>query len=200
MPKEYTFPPKLKLIFAHLKAVRALNDYVSGVEMEKDIKELSNHLRQELSRSVLRPAGWKELEQSKGVLYSSPTATSPGNALLQKWEVIDGRSIAIAVEVVSPVHWHESYVELWIPEAWKKREEFRKKIRPLMPRGFEHFNDSPAGELTPTTSIFKYIPYEHFLGSDGVLDGASFLDAFRDATAALVHLENDIDGILVGFE
>ena len=47
MPKEFTFSPKLKLVIAHLTAVRALDEYAHGVEMKKDIRDLANYLRQE---------------------------------------------------------------------------------------------------------------------------------------------------------
>lgn len=43
MPKEYTFSPKMKLIIAHLKTVRSLDEYVRGIEMKKDVQDLSNH-------------------------------------------------------------------------------------------------------------------------------------------------------------
>jgi hypothetical protein len=119
MPKEYTFSPKLKLIVAHLKTVRSLDNYVRGIEMKKDIQDLSNHLRQELNSSVLRPAEWSDLELSKGVLYSSgPMAPAPNNALLTKW---GGGAIRLAVELPDPVHPDNSdydpYVELSVPEA-----------------------------------------------------------------------------------
>lgn len=196
-PTEYTFSPKLKLIIAHLKAVRALTDYVNGVEMKKDIQGLSNFLRQELTRSVLRPAGWKDMEGSKGVLYSSPMAIDPGNALLTKWEVVDGHPIAVAAEVVWPVPaGYEPYVELRIPEAWEKRQEFLEKIKRFKPPDFEHASDYSVGELTETTSIFKYVPYDRCLGVDGLFDGTRFIDAFRDAMTALVKLEKDVDGVL----
>ncbi|MCX6625674.1 MAG: hypothetical protein NTY38_32355 [Acidobacteria bacterium] len=57
MPKEFAFAPKLKLIADHLKAVRTLYKYVNGVELKKDLQDLSNYLQQDLSRSVFRPAG-----------------------------------------------------------------------------------------------------------------------------------------------
>lgn len=72
MPNEYTFTPKLKLIVDHLKAVRTLDEYVNGVGLKKDMQGLSNHLQQDLSHSVLHPAGWEDLEAVDGCLYSSP--------------------------------------------------------------------------------------------------------------------------------
>jgi hypothetical protein len=201
MPKEYTFPPKLEIIIAHLKAVRALDDYVRGIEMRKDIEDLSNHVRQELDRSVLRPAGWRDLEVSKGVLYSFPMSPAPDNALLTKWWVAEGSAIRVAVEVTGPVHAVcDPYVELWVPDAWDKREAFIKDIKQFKPPDFEHVSDYPVGELTTTSSIFKYVPYETCIGPDGLFDGARFIGSFRDATAALVKLENDIDGILAGLD
>jgi hypothetical protein len=43
MSKECTFSPKMKLIIAHLKTVRSLDEYVRGIEMKKDVQDLSNH-------------------------------------------------------------------------------------------------------------------------------------------------------------
>jgi hypothetical protein len=71
MPKEFTFTPKFKLIVDHLKAVRTLNEYVNGAGLKKDMQDLANYLRQDLSSSVLRPAGWEDLYPSEGGLYSS---------------------------------------------------------------------------------------------------------------------------------
>jgi len=195
MPKEYTFPPKLKLIIAHLEAVRALDAYLSG-EMQKDVADLSHHVRQELNRSVLRPAGWSDLDASKGVLYSGPMAPAPDNALLSKWEVAE-KALRIAVGIEPPVHANDPpYVELCVPDPWKKRDAFIKEIKRFKPLGFEHASDYPIGELASTSSVFKYIRFEESTGPDGLFDVTHFIDSFRDATAALVKLEKDIDGIL----
>jgi len=40
MPKEYTLTPRLKLIVDHLKAVRTLDEYVSGGGVEEGHAEL----------------------------------------------------------------------------------------------------------------------------------------------------------------
>src|SRR5580704_12396642 len=94
MPKEFTFTPKFKLIVDHLKAVRTLNDYVNGAGLKKDMQDLANYLRQDLSSSVLRPAGWEDLHPSEGGLYSSPLGD---NALLPKWSVVEDDVIAIEI-------------------------------------------------------------------------------------------------------
>jgi hypothetical protein len=86
VPKEYIFSPKFRLIVDHLKAVRTLDEYVNGIGLKKDMQDLSNHLEQDLSHSVLRPAGWEDLYAVEGTLYSSPKS---------KWHVVRGDVIAI---------------------------------------------------------------------------------------------------------
>ena len=195
MPKEFTFSPKLKLVIAHLPAVRALNEYVSGFEMKKDIGNLSSYLRQELSQSVLRPAGWTDLTAEKGVLYSGPKV-SDGEGRT-KWQVSEGAAIKLAVEVPSPADQdYEPYVELWIPDPWDKRDRFIAEIERFKPHDFVHVSDDPIGANTTTTSIFKYIPYAGCIEPDGEFNGARFIDSFREAATALVKLEAEIDGIL----
>ena len=44
MSKEYSCPPKFKLIVDHLNAVRTLDEYVNGVGLKKDMQGLSDHL------------------------------------------------------------------------------------------------------------------------------------------------------------
>ena len=157
MPKEFTFSPKLKLVIAHLTAVRTLNEYVSGFEMKEDVRDLSSHLRQELSQSVLRPAGWTDLNAQKGVLYSGPKVSDgEGRTKLQ---VSEGAAIRLAVEVLSPVDMdNEPYVKLWIPDPWEERDRFIAEIKRFKPHDFEHVSDHPTVEWETTTSIFKYIP------------------------------------------
>jgi hypothetical protein len=88
MPKEYAFTPKFKLIVDHLEAVRTLDEYVNGVGLKKDMQDLANYLQQDLSRSVLRPAGWKDLYAEEGSLYSGPESKS-------SWRVVRGDFIAV---------------------------------------------------------------------------------------------------------
>jgi len=88
MPKEYTFTPRFKLIVDHLKAVRTLDEYVNGVGLKKDMQGLANYLQQELSHSVLNPAGWEDLYATEGSLYSSPKS---------KWRVVRGDVIAVEI-------------------------------------------------------------------------------------------------------
>ena len=117
MPREYTLAPKLKLIVDHLKAVRTLDEYVNGVGLKKDMQDFSNHLQQDLSRNILRPAGWEDLYASEGSLYSSPKSGSPENQLIQKWCVVEDDAIAIAICPSWPVQDDdEPYAELYVPE------------------------------------------------------------------------------------
>jgi hypothetical protein len=193
MPKEFTLTPKFKLIVDHLKAVRALDEYVNGVGLKKDMQDLTNDLKRALSRDVLRPAGWEDLYAWEGCLYSSPQSKS-------KWRVVRGNIIRgniIAIEIYSawPVQDEdEPSVGLCVPEKWKKRQQFVTKLKP--PPGFEHASQYDDGELAETTSVFKYVPYESHVGPNGRFDAAAFIAAFREATKALVALKKDIDQIL----
>ena len=187
MPKEYTFTPKFKLIVDHLKAVRALDEYVTGVGLKKDMQDLSNYLQQDLSRDIFRPAGWEELYAEGGLLYSSP-ANKP------KWRVVKGDLVAVEIYPAWPVQDDaEPYVNLYVPPNWKKRSQFTAKLK--APPGFQHINQSPD-EFAEETGVFKYVPYTGYLGTDGVFDSSGFIDGFREAARALVAMENVIDGIL----
>ena len=192
MPKEYTFTPKFKLIVDHLKAVRTLDDYINGVGLKKDMQALSNHLQQDVSGSVLHPAGWEELYARGGFLYASPKSKS-------KWRVVRGDSIQIQIYLAWPVQdpgKDEPHVGLYVPENWKKRVPFIDKLK--APPGFEHFRDCPVGEVTADTTIFKYVPYIDYIGAEEIFDSTGFIAAFGEATKALVDMEKDIDEILDG--
>ncbi len=195
MPREYTLAPRLKLILNHVKAVRTLDEYVTGVGMKRDMQELANYLQQDISSKVLRPAGWEDLRVSKAVLYSSPKATSPENQLVQKWCVVEDQAIAIAIYPAWPVQDDEEpYVELYVPKDWEKRQRFIGKLKP--PPEFEHASQYSRGELDESTSVFKYIRYENHLGPDGEFNAVSFIEAFREATKAVVAMEREVDRIL----
>jgi len=198
MPKEYTFTPKFKLIADHLKAVRTLDEYVNGAGLKKDMQDLSNHLQQDLSHSVLRPAGWEDLYAEGGCLYSSPNSGSPENALIPKWCVVEDDRIAIQIYPAWPVRPvqddNEPYVQLYVPPNWKKRQQFKAELK--APPGFEHFSQYPDGEMAEESSVWKYVPYPSYVGANGVFDSSGFIGAFREATKALVAMEKVIDGIL----
>jgi len=49
--------------------------------------------------------------------------------------------------------------------------------------------------LAETTSVFKYVRYESFVGPDGRFDAPGFIEAFREATKALVAMEQQVDQI-----
>jgi hypothetical protein len=188
MPKEFTLTPKFKLIVDHLKAVRALDEYVNGAGLKKDMQDLTNDLKRALSRDVLRPAGWEDLYAREGCLYSSPQSKS-------KWRVVRGKIIAIEIYFAWPVQDEdEPFVGVCVPEKWRKRQQFITKLKP--PPGFEHVSQYDDGELTETTSVFKYVKYESYVGPDSRFDVAGFIEAFREATKALVALEKHIDQIL----
>ena len=192
MHKEYTFTPKFKLIVDHLKAVRTLDEYMNGVGLKKDMQALSKHLQQDVSGSVLHPAGWEELYARGGFLYASPKS---------KWRVVGGDYNYIAVEIypawpVRDPQQGEPYVGLHVPANWKKRTQFIDKLK--VPPGFEHVKQYPDGELAENSSIFKYVPYTSYIGAEGIFDPIRFIAAFREATKALVDMEKDIDEILDG--
>ena len=189
MPKEYTLPPRLKLVVDHLKAIRTLDEYVTGGGLKKDMQDLFNHLQQDLNTSVLVPAGWEELYTAGGSLYSSPKA---------KW-VVREDAIAIQIYPARPVQdVDEPSVGLYVPTTLKKRPQFIAKLKAKAPPGFEHVSQYPDGEMTEESSIFKYIPYTSYVGGDGLFDSAGFINAFRKATKTLVSMEKVIDGILKG--
>jgi hypothetical protein len=184
--KEYTFTPKLKLLVDHLKAVRALDEYVNG-ELKKDMQGLSNHLQQDLNSRVFRPAGWEDLYSSDGCLYSSPQS--------KRWRVVRDDVIAIEIDHAWPVQADdEPSVGLYVPANWKKQGAFIEKLKP--PTGFEHVSQYPDGELTEETSIFKYLRYTSFIRPKGLFDSIGFIDAFRKATKSLVAMKKRIDAIL----
>jgi hypothetical protein len=185
MSREYTFPFKFKLIVDHLDAVRTLHEYVSGVGLKKDLQALSNHLQQDLSRSVLRPAGWEDLYAEHGSLYSSPKSKP-------KWRVVRGDFIAIEVCPAWPLEEFDPYVNLYVPPNWKKQSQFIAKLK--APQGFEHASQYAAGELAEESSVWKYVPYRSCVGTEGSFEAA----AFREATMALVSMEKGIDKILEG--
>jgi hypothetical protein len=194
MPKEYTLTPKLKLIVDHLKAVRTLDEYVNGDGLKKDMKDLSNHLQRELNHSILRPAGWEELYAKRGCLHSSPNSHSPGNALVQKWSVVEDDRIAIEIYLGRPVQDDcEPYVNLYVPPNWMKRSQFIAGLK--APPGLEHVRQYTEGELSEESSVWKYVPYPSYVAA-GLFDATGFIDAFREATKTLVAMEKDIDGIL----
>ncbi len=193
----YTFPPRLKLLFDHLKAVRTLNEYVTGIGLKKDMQDLVHHLQQDLSRDVFRPAGWEDLYASKGYLYSSPRSGDPENQLVPKWGVVEGDFIAIEISPGWPVLNDDEdapYAELYVPEHWEQRRQFIAELK--TPPGFEHVNQYPDGELEDTTSVFKYVRYENYVAPDGRFDGLGFIEAFREATKTLVAMEMEVDQIL----
>jgi hypothetical protein len=199
MPKEFPLTGKFKLILDHLKAVRALDEYVSGVGLKTDMQALATYIRHDLNRGILRPAGWKDLQPKKGLLYSSPEGSSTMNCYVPRWCVGEDEEddfIAIEISPAGPVRADDDpYVNLYVPENWEKRNQFIAKVK--APQGFQHVSQHSEGEHLDTTSIFKYLPYESYVGPDGRLDADGFIDGFREATKALVALDKDIDQILV---
>jgi hypothetical protein len=185
MSEEYACPPKLKPIIDHLKAVCTIDEYVNGIGLEKDIQELSNFLQRDLSRRVLRPAGWEELYPMEGALYSSPES---------KWQVVKDDRIAIEIYIQRPAPKGECCtVNLFVPPNWKKREQFIAKLK--APPGFEHVSQHAPDELLDY-SVFRAIRYGSYLTSGDLFDSTAFSNAFRKATKALVSRESVIDAIL----
>ena len=175
------------MIVDHLKAVRTLVEYVSGGGLKKDVQGLTNHLQQDLSRSVLRPAGWEDLYVDGVSLYSSPSKSA--------WRVVKGDVIAIQIYPAGPVQKDEEpSVNLYVPTKWKKRQAFIDKLK--APPGFQHVSEYADGELTEDTAVFKYVPYTSYVGAEGLFDCTGFIDAFREAAKTLVGMEKVIDGIL----
>jgi hypothetical protein len=186
MSEEYACPPKLKLIIDHLKAVCAIDEYVNGIALEKDIQDLCNFLQRDLTRRVLRPAGWEELYRAEGALYSSPES---------KWQVVKDDRISIEIYIQRPVPKVECCtVNLFVPPHWKKRQEFIAKLK--APPGFEHVSQYAPDELSDSYSVFRTIRYESYLTSGDLFDSTAFINAFRKATKALVSRESVIDAIL----
>jgi hypothetical protein len=173
--------------------------YISGVRLgsygaglKKDMQDLTNDLRQDLSRDILRPAGWEDLYPSEGCLYSSSLGDI---AFVPKWGVVEDDVIAIEIFAAAPVRAaDEPFVNLYVPENWEMRQQFITKLK--APPGFEHVSQHPEDELVDTTSVFKFIRYESYVGPDSRFDATGFIEAFREATKALVALEKDIDQIL----
>jgi hypothetical protein len=195
--REYTPGAKLRLVVDHLKAVRTLVEYVKGVGLKKDMQDFSNHLQQDLSRGILRPAGWEDLYASGGILYSSPKSESSGKQIIQKWNVVEDDWIAIAIRPSWPVNDNDDddpYAELYVPENWEKRQQFIAELKP--PPGFEHVSQYSGGELSETSAVFKYVKYESSIGPDGRFDAAGFVEGFRAATKSLVAMKDEIDQIL----
>jgi hypothetical protein len=186
MSKEYTFTPRFKLIVDHLKAVRTLDEYVNGVGLKKDMQGLANYLQQDISRSVLHPAGWEDLYPVEGSLYSSPNS---------KWRVVRGDFIAVEIYPAWPVQSEdEPCVNLYVPANWKKRAQLIAKLK--APPGFQHVSQYSDGELTDEMSVFKYVPYASYVGAGGRFDSTGFINGFREATKTLIATEKVIDGIL----
>lgn len=186
MPKQFTFAPRLKLVLDHLRAVRVLHKYVNGGDLEKDIEGLKNELRLELNRHLLVPAGWEEIVGYEGGMYSQPS---------KKWRVVRGDNIELEICLARPVGDDDvPYVNLYVPEGWKKRKAFISELKP--PQGFQHASELDASEPLEGRSIFKYVRYEDYLGTDGVFDSDRFMEAIRSAAETLVKLEKDIDGML----
>ena len=195
MPKAYTLTPKLKLVVDHLKAVRTLYEYVNGVGLKKDMQELANYLQEDLSRDVFRPAGWEDLYMTDGSLWSSPkSSSSKSSGARSTWLVVKGDLIAVQIYPAWPVDDEEPFVDLYIPEDWKKRPQFLAKLK--APQGFDHFNQYSEGELEKSVSVIKFLPYTNYLGADGSFDCAGFLDGFRQAAKTLVGMEQGIEAIL----
>jgi len=194
MPRDYTFTPRLKLIVDHLKAVRTLYEYVDGDGLKKDMQDLSAHLQRDISRDILRPAGWQDLYAADGSLYSSPM--SPENALIPKWCVVEDDVIAIEICPAWPVgDDDEPCVNLYVPPNWEKQQQFIAELKPPPP-GFEHVSQYADGEMADESSVWKYVRYTSHLGADGLFDSTGFIEAFREATRTLVAMEKVIDGIL----
>ncbi len=81
-----------------------------------------------------------------------------------------------------------------MPPKWEKRQQFTAELKP--PPGFEHVSRYADGEWSDQSSIWRYVPYTSYVGSDSGFDAAGFIEAFREATKALVAMEKDIDQIL----
>jgi hypothetical protein len=185
MPKEFNFTPRLKLLLDHLRAVRELDKYVNGGGLGKDIQGLANELRLELNRHLLVPAGWDEIVYQKGYMYSQPP---------NKWRVVRGDNIKLEIYLARPVGDDDDpFVNLYVPEGWKKRKPFISKLQP--PQGFQHVGQHAAGEFAESTSIFRYVRYEDCFGTDAVFDGGRFMSAIQNAAESLVKLETEIDVI-----
>jgi len=151
------------------------------------MQSLTSHLQQDLSRSVLGPAGWEDLYVDGVSLYSSPSKSA--------WRVVKGDVIAIQIYPAWPVQEDEEpSVNLYVPADWKKRQVFIDELKP--PPGFQHVSQSPDAESAEEDPIFKYVPYTSYVGAEGRFDFTGFIDAFREATKTLVGMEKVIDGIL----
>jgi len=184
MSEEYSVPRKFKLLVDHLKAVRTLHAYITGVELKQDLKGMSEQLRRELTHTVFQPAGWVDLEARHGSLFSRPKSKP-------KWRVVRGESIEVEICLEWLFEEWDPFVQLTVPK-WKKQAQFIAKLK--APPDFEHASNYQLGELTPETSVFKYVPYKSCVGATGSFDTA----AFRDAANVLVRMEGRIDKILEG--
>ncbi len=91
---------------------------------------------------------------------------------------------------------YEPYAQLYVPENWENREEFIAELKP--PIGFEHVSQYRDDELDATTSVFKYLRDESYVGPDGRFDASGFIEAFREATKTLVAMEKEVDQSLSG--
>ena len=119
---------------------------------------------------------------------------NPENALIPKWCVVEDDVIAIEIYPARPVgDDNEPYVNLHVPPKWRKRSKFIGKLK--APTGFQHVKDSDI-KLTDETSVFMDVPYQNYVGADGLFDSTGFIEAFRAATKSLVAMEKEIDQIL----
>lgn len=191
MAREWSFSPRLRIVLDHLRAVRALHGYITEGLVEKDIEILRNELRRELNRQVLTPKNWEELEDEKGWMYSRPQSKP------KKWNVVRGDNIALEVYLATPVgDENDPYVNLYVPCTWRRRKLFLDKLVRITPPSFKHASQFSPGELAEEYSILRFVPYENYLGADGVFKGDRFMKAIRTAAEAVVKLESEIDRIL----
>ncbi len=189
MASEYALAPRLKIVMDHLRAVRALDDYQSCGGMDKDMRDMANHLMQVLNRDVIRPAGWGDLAFRKYWLYSGPASN--------KWRVFKDESIALKVYVAWPAFddvENDMSVNLHVPPKWEKRKRFNERIK--APAGFEKFTQYPEGEMDDSCSIWKFVRYMDFVGADNIFDAPSFIAEITDAVKTLVGWEKNIDTCL----
>jgi hypothetical protein len=50
--------------------------------------------------------------------------------------------------------------------------------------------------LSDESSVWRYVPYTSYVGSDSRFDATGFIEAIREATRALVAIEKEVDQIL----
>jgi hypothetical protein len=178
--------PRLELVVKHLSAVRQLDDYARGGAMQKDIQALRNQLRQTLNREL--PEHWERLEDHKEFLYSRPQ---------KKWGVVKGDYIALEVYLALPVgddNSDDTWVGLYVPPNWKKKEQFLKELK--TPQGFDHAHNYPEDERDENCPIWKYVKYPDHAASDGAFDWPGFMKAIREAVVSIVGMEQHLDAAL----